>query len=68
VAYHISCSGKTEANGSGLVLRHAGGGTGMLAGYGYETANLFKTLQAFQRHFRPARVNSRIDFETARLL
>lgn len=40
----------------------------MLADYGYETGNLFKTLQAFQRHFRPARVNGRIDFETARLL
>ncbi len=40
----------------------------MLADYGYETENLFNTLQAFQRHFRPARVNGRIDFETARLL
>ena len=42
--------------------------THMLADYGYETGNLFQTLQAFQRHFRPARVNGRIDFETARLL
>lgn len=40
----------------------------MLADYGYETENRFNTLQAFQRHFRPARVNGRIDFETARLL
>ena len=40
----------------------------MLAQYGYETEDLFKTLQAFQRHFRPARVNGRVDFETARLL
>ena len=40
----------------------------MLADYGYETENLFDTLKAFQRHFRPARVNGRIDFETARLL
>jgi N-acetylmuramoyl-L-alanine amidase len=40
----------------------------LLADYGYETGNLFNTLQAFQRHFRPARVNGRIDFETARLL
>ncbi len=40
----------------------------MLADYGYETADLFATLRAFQRHFRPARVNGRIDFETARLL
>lgn len=40
----------------------------MLADYGYETENPFNTLQAFQRHFRPARVNGRVDFETARLL
>jgi N-acetylmuramoyl-L-alanine amidase len=40
----------------------------MLADHGYETENLFETLKAFQRHFRPARVNGRVDFETARLL
>jgi N-acetylmuramoyl-L-alanine amidase len=40
----------------------------MLAAVGYETENLFLTLQAFQRHFRPARVTGRIDFETARRL
>lgn len=39
----------------------------MLAEIGYETANLFATLKAFQRHFRPERVNGRIDWQTARL-
>ncbi len=38
----------------------------MLAEIGYETANLFATLKAFQRHFRPERVNGRIDWQTAR--
>jgi len=40
----------------------------MLAAVGYETENLHLTLKAFQRHFRPARVTGRIDFETARRL
>ena len=40
----------------------------MLAEIGYETENLHLTLKAFQRHFRPARVTGRIDFETARRL
>lgn len=40
----------------------------MLAEVGYETENLHLTLKAFQRHFRPARVTGRIDFETARRL
>lgn len=39
----------------------------MLSEIGYETDDLFATLRAFQRHFRPARVNGRIDWETARL-
>jgi N-acetylmuramoyl-L-alanine amidase len=42
--------------------------TKMLAKIGYETENLHLTLKAFQRHFRPARVTGRIDFETARRL
>jgi N-acetylmuramoyl-L-alanine amidase len=42
--------------------------TAMLAAVGYETEDLAAALRAFQRHFRPARVNGRIDFETARLL
>lgn len=40
----------------------------MLAAVGYETTDLVASLRAFQRHFRPARVNGRIDFETARRL
>lgn len=40
----------------------------MLARVGYETEDLAASLRAFQRHFRPTRVNGRIDFETARLL
>jgi N-acetylmuramoyl-L-alanine amidase len=39
-----------------------------LAAVGYETLDLFATIKAFQRHFRPARVNGRLDFETARRL
>jgi Negative regulator of beta-lactamase expression len=40
----------------------------MLGAVGYETVDRGSTLRAFQRHFRPARVNGRIDFETARRL
>ncbi len=39
-----------------------------LAAVGYEVVDPVATLRAFQRHFRPARVNGRIDFETARIL
>jgi N-acetylmuramoyl-L-alanine amidase len=39
----------------------------MLSTIGYETEDLFATLTAFQRHFRPARVDGRLDRETARL-
>ncbi|MBK8210058.1 MAG: N-acetylmuramoyl-L-alanine amidase [Rhodospirillales bacterium] len=39
----------------------------MLTEIGYETDDFFATLKAFQRHWRPARVNGRIDWETARL-
>lgn len=41
---------------------------GSLALIGYEIEDLFATLTAFQRHFRPERVNGRLDFETARLI
>jgi len=40
----------------------------MLAGFGYDTGDAAAAIKAFQRHFRPARVNGRIDPETARLL
>ncbi len=40
----------------------------LLADIGYDTADPTAALRAFQRHFRPARVNGRIDFESARLL
>jgi N-acetylmuramoyl-L-alanine amidase len=39
----------------------------MLSTIGYEAGDLFATLKAFQRHFRPARVSGRLDRETARL-
>lgn len=42
--------------------------TGMLACVGYETTDLFASLRAFQRHFRPERVTGRIDFATVRRL
>lgn len=38
----------------------------MLAAIGYETHDLFATLRAFQRHYRPERVNGRLDWQTAR--
>jgi N-acetylmuramoyl-L-alanine amidase len=39
----------------------------MLQQIGYETVELFATVKAFQRHWRPVRVNGRIDGQTARL-
>lgn len=39
-----------------------------LSKYGYSTDSLSAAVKAFQRHFRPTRVNGRIDGETARLL
>ncbi len=40
----------------------------MLAEYGYETSDLSSSIIAFQRHFRPARVDGAADAETAGLL
>ncbi len=40
----------------------------MLTAFGYSTADRFAAIKAFQRHFRPERVNGRIDFATARRL
>jgi N-acetylmuramoyl-L-alanine amidase len=41
---------------------------GLLASVGYETEDIFATLKAFQRHFRPGSVTGHLDFETARLV
>jgi len=41
---------------------------GLLDDIGYDTADPVAALRAFQRHFRPDRVNGRLDFETVRLL
>ena len=40
----------------------------LLALIGYETVDLFATLKAFQRHYRPERVNGHLDWQTARLI
>ena len=37
----------------------------MLADFGYETGDLGMTVTAFQRHFRPGRVDGRMDGDTA---
>lgn len=42
--------------------------TGMLATYGYDMADSDAALVAFQRHFRPARIDGVKDAECARLL
>lgn len=42
--------------------------TEMLSVFGYATEDRFAAIKAFQRHFRPERVNGRIDFETVRRL
>lgn len=42
--------------------------TEMLSAFGYATHDRFAAIRAFQRHFRPERVNGRIDFETVRRL
>lgn len=42
--------------------------TAMLADYGYETVDLSKTVQAFQRHYRPATIDGVLDQQTAALL
>ncbi len=40
----------------------------LLAEYGYETGDLGAAVAAFQRHFRPARIDGTADAETAGLL
>lgn len=54
--------GKTKpADSDGEVL-------GLLAEIGYETVDPAATLRAFQRRFRPARIDGRLDAATARLI
>ena len=57
--------------GIGLWPRDAGSGSldadsvePLLAEYGYETEDLSRTVAAFQRHFRPERVDGVVDDET----
>lgn len=40
----------------------------LLQDFGYEIEDMGKTLAAFQRHFRPAEINGKLDEETAGLL
>ena len=40
----------------------------LLRDFGYETDDLGKTLEAFQRHFRPGIVNGKLDSDTVQLL
>lgn len=42
--------------------------TAMLAAYGYDVSDLEAAIQAFQRHFRPARIDAVADGQTAGLL
>lgn len=49
--------GAAERNAAGDAAR-------LLAAVGYETVDLEKTVAAFQRHFRPARIDGTLDGET----
>jgi len=40
----------------------------LLRKFGYEIDDLGKTLEAFQRHFRPIKINGKLDSETVQLL
>ncbi|NQU57495.1 MAG: N-acetylmuramoyl-L-alanine amidase [Rhodospirillales bacterium] len=42
--------------------------TDQLAAFGYEIVDFNKTLEAFQRHFRPSLINGTLDNETSGLL
>ena len=59
---------RLAATGIGLWPEDVAEGEGdvaaMLAEFGYETVDLKKTVEAFQRHFRPACVNGVADGET----
>jgi N-acetylmuramoyl-L-alanine amidase len=54
-----------DSKGSGMTKQQAGI---LLRNFGYETSDLGKTLEAFQRHFRPVEINGKLDSETAQLL
>ena len=63
---------RLAAAGIGLWPRAHGEGEGnvaaMLGEFGYETADLAATVRAFQRRFRPARIDGVADGETVALL
>lgn len=64
---------RLAAEGIGLWPDAPGNGEGedaasLLSGIGYETVDLTKTVIAFQRRFRPARVDGAVDAETLGLL
>ena len=40
----------------------------LLRDFGYEIIDMVKTLEAFQRHFRPFEINGKLDNETISLL
>lgn len=40
----------------------------LLREFGYEITDMGKTLEAFQRHFRPFEINGKLDSETIKLL
>jgi N-acetylmuramoyl-L-alanine amidase len=59
---------RLAAAGIGLwpedALEEDGDATSLLAEFGYETVDIAKTIEAFQRHFRPARIDGVADGET----
>ncbi|MFO1127978.1 MAG: N-acetylmuramoyl-L-alanine amidase [Rhodospirillales bacterium] len=69
---------RLAAAGIGLWPEEGGGGVDApvdpavslrrLAAIGYETVDAAASLRAFQRRFRPARIDGRLDGETARLI
>jgi len=42
--------------------------TDLLTAFGYEIVDFTKTVEAFQRHFRPSRIDGQLDHETSGLL
>lgn len=61
---------RLAANGIGLWPKHAAPADAdrvraMLGRYGYDTADVAAAITAFQRHFRPSRLDGVVDAETA---